>query len=115
LRLKRNYKYEIIKRKAIKIERLPAPIPEQQRQVKIMPYMKDTRAFWNIRKETYSERKRTCIICGQTAAYTAYFQIEGAKLKEKYCSECVEKWVYLDLGLLQGKGRLQDSYQAHIG
>ena len=97
MRLKRNYKYEIKKRKAIGIERLPAPIPEEQRRVKITPYMKDTGDFWNIRKETNSERKRTCVICGQTAGYIAYFQIDGAKLKEKYCSICVEKWVYLDL------------------
>jgi hypothetical protein len=97
LKLKRNYKYEITKKKAIRIERLPAPIPEEQREVKITPYRKDTRPFWNIRKATYSERKRICIICGQTAAYTAYFQLEGAKLKEKYCEHCLGKWVYLDV------------------
>jgi hypothetical protein len=97
LRLKHNYKYEIIKRKAIRIERLPAPIPEEQRQVKIMPYMKDTSTFRNIRKETYIERKRTCIICGQTAAYVAYFQIDKARIIEKYCDQCLDKWVNLDV------------------
>jgi hypothetical protein len=95
LRLKRNYKYEIVKKKAIKIVRLPAIIPEEQREVKITPYTKDTGAFWNNRKEENIERKRTCVICGKTAAYIAYFQIDGAQLMEKYCSECVEKCVYL--------------------
>ena len=97
MKFKRNYKYEIIKRKAIRIERLPAPIPKEQRQVKITPYMNDASTFWNIRKETYSERKRTCIICGQTAAYVAYFQIDKARIIEKYCEQCVDKWVYLDV------------------
>jgi hypothetical protein len=97
LRFKRNYKYEIKKRKAMRIERLPAPIPDEQRQVKIGSYMNDTSAFWYIRKEKNSERKRTCIICGKTASYLVYFQIDGAKLKEKYCEQCLDSWVYLDL------------------
>jgi len=50
LRLKRNYKYEITKRKAIRIERLPAPIPEEQREVKITPYMNDTKQNTNLIK-----------------------------------------------------------------
>jgi hypothetical protein len=74
---------------------LPAPIPEEQRQVKITPYMNDTRAFWSIRKETYNERKRICVICGQTAAYLAFFQIDKAQIIEKYCEHCLEIWVYL--------------------
>jgi hypothetical protein len=74
---------------------LPAPIPEEQRQVKITPYMDDTRTFWSIRKETYSERKRICVICGQTAAYLAFFQIDKAQIIEKYCEHCLDKWVYL--------------------
>jgi hypothetical protein len=98
LRFKRNYIYEIVKRKAIRIERLPAPIPEKQKEVKIAPYMKDTRPFWNIKKEANSERKRICIICGQTAAYVAYFQIDKAQIVEKYCDQCLDKWVYLDVG-----------------
>jgi hypothetical protein len=31
LKFKRNYIYEVVKRKAIRIERLPAPIPEKQK------------------------------------------------------------------------------------
>ena len=95
MRFKRNYIYEIVKRNAIRIERLPAPIPEEQKEVKITPYMKDTRPFWNIKKEANSERKRICIICGQTAAYVAYFQIDKAQIIEKYCEHCLNKWVYL--------------------
>jgi hypothetical protein len=81
----------------MRIERLPAPIADEQRQVKIGSYMNDTSAFWYIRKETNSERKRICIICGKTASYLVYFQIDGAKLKEKYCEQCLDSWVYLDL------------------
>jgi hypothetical protein len=95
LRFKRNYIYEIIKKEAIRIEQLPAPISEEQKEVKITPYMNDTRPFWNIRKVANSERKRTCIICGQTASYVAYFQIDKAQIIEKYCEHCLDKWVYL--------------------
>jgi hypothetical protein len=95
LRFKRNYIYEIEKKEAIRIERLPTPIPEEQKEVKISPYMNDTRPFWNMRKVANSERKRICIICGQTAAYVAYFQIDKAQIIEKYCEHCLDKWVYL--------------------
>jgi hypothetical protein len=54
-------------------------------------------AFWNIKKEANSERKRICIICGQTAVYVAYFQIDKAQIIEKYCENCLDKWVYLDV------------------
>ena len=97
MRLNRNYKYEIIRRKAISIERLPAPLPEEQKEVKITPYMKDTRPFWNTRREANIERKRTCIICGQTATHVAHFQIDKARIIEKYCEHCLNTWVYVDV------------------
>jgi hypothetical protein len=97
LRFKSNYIYEVVKRKAIRIERLPAPIPEKQKEVKITSYMNNTRPFWNTRKETNFERKRICIICGQTAAFVAYFQIDKAQIIEKYCEQCLDKWVYLNI------------------
>jgi hypothetical protein len=39
LKFKRNYTYEV-KRKATIIEELPAPIPEEQKEVKITSYLK---------------------------------------------------------------------------
>jgi len=81
----------------MRIKRLPAPIPEEQRQVKITPYMNDTSTFWNIRIEANIERKRICVICGQTAAFVAYFQIDKAQIIEKYCEQCLDKRVYLNV------------------
>ena len=95
MKFKRNYTYEV-KRKATIIEELPAPIPEEQKEVKITSYLKDTHPFWKTRKEENSERKRICIICGQTATYVAYFQIDKAQIIEKYCENCLDKWVFLD-------------------
>lgn len=101
MKFKRDYVYQVIKRKPIRIERLPAPNTEEQRQIKYTPYLSDTRPFWNAKKEAFSQRKRYCIICGQTAAYVAYFQIENAQIKEKYCDQCLDKWVYIDDSTIQ--------------
>lgn len=96
MKINGDYVYEIIKRKPIRIDRLPALIPEEKRQVKLTPYMKEKEAFWSTKKIEFNQRKRICITCGQTAAYVAYFEIENAQIIEKYCDQCLDKWVYID-------------------
>lgn len=53
---------EIIKRKPIRIDRLPALIPEEKRQVKLTPYMKEKEAFGVLRKSNSTKEKEFALL-----------------------------------------------------
>jgi len=38
-------------------------------------------------------KSKFCVNCGNIATQEAWFNVEGAMLKEKYCDSCVKKGI----------------------
>jgi hypothetical protein len=83
-----DFKYKIKKRKALKVEELP---PRQTPKI-YFKSVADQRYHSYEKKET----NRNCCICANDAVVLVYFQLNKCQRLEKYCSECLDKWVYLD-------------------
>lgn len=79
---KRLPKYSVEKKQAFKIEKIEAPNRPVQSNT-------HTRYF----SYTKKERPKVCVICGSIATHTAFFRVQEIDLLEKYCTECLEKYV----------------------
>jgi len=81
-----EYNYKIVRRKAVRIEKLE---PKQM----IKYYENSIRPVIRERKEP----NRICVRCGNEADVFAFFKVDrkGTLVKEKYCPQCLDKWVYL--------------------
>jgi hypothetical protein len=94
-------KYAIKRLRAVKIEELPAleaPAPAPANILRIGPLgrlepFQYTNYEWPCRTSKKG-RKRFCVLCNNEAKYKAYFQENGYQKLEKYCSECLHKWVF---------------------
>jgi len=83
------------KRKAVKIEQLPPREMVQAFKCKIgNPYFP---------VHPKKEPNRTCHNCGSDADFKVWFQGSGFQRIEKYCKQCLEKWVILDEVPIIGK------------
>ena len=40
--------------------------------------------------ETGDKKIKFCVNCGNIAAHTAYFHVEGATIIERYCNTCIK-------------------------
>ena len=49
------------------------------------------------------ELNRTCHTCGSDAVFKVFFQGSGFQRIEKYCNECLGKWVIIDEVPIIGK------------
>jgi hypothetical protein len=86
----KDYNYKITKRKASKVETLPAPAPIIE-SAQGSRYARTRFLYSETKKE--QRQSGSCIICGQRAVYLAYFKVQGIQLMEKYYSQCLDKWV----------------------
>jgi hypothetical protein len=96
--------YKIRKRRAIKIEELPAlqegPKEEQEHRSRIKPLIHGVYENFTYTNYEWSKSKnkgRLCVLCSHSAAqYMVYYQQNGFQLVEKLCQSCLDKWVYVD-------------------
>jgi hypothetical protein len=85
------FEYKIKKRKAIKAEQLP-PL-EKTWAFKCKEG--DPRYI-----QTKKETNRNCHVCGGEAIVVCWFQLPGCQKIERYCAECLDKWVIVDESII---------------
>lgn len=77
--------------KSLKIKRRKAAKVEEYRPVL------ETKETYKTPKGVFQRYKRralfNCIACGQLAEHVACFQLDGIQVMEKYCSQCLDKYV----------------------
>jgi hypothetical protein len=49
--------------------------------------LRSVEAFTN---EPKDKKMKFCVNCGNIAAHTAYFHVEGATIIERYCNTCIK-------------------------
>jgi hypothetical protein len=49
--------------------------------------LRSVEAFTN---EPGDKKMKFCMNCGNIASHTAYFQVEGATIIERYCNTCIK-------------------------
>ena len=49
--------------------------------------LRSVEAFTN---EPKDKKMKFCVNCGNIAAHTAYFKVEGATIIERYCDTCIK-------------------------
>ena len=49
--------------------------------------LRSVEAFTN---EPGDKKMKFCVNCGNIAAHTAYFHVEGATIIERYCDTCIK-------------------------
>ena len=55
--------------------------------------MKETRTLHSVEaftNEPKDKKMKFCVNCGNIAAHTAYFHVEGATIIERYCNTCIK-------------------------
>ena len=55
--------------------------------------MKEQRTLISVEAFTNEPRDKKikfCVNCGNNAAHTAYFHVEGATIIERYCNTCIK-------------------------
>ena len=55
--------------------------------------MKETRTLQSVEaftNEPKDKKIKFCVNCGNIAAHTAYFKVEGATIIERFCHTCIK-------------------------
>jgi len=68
--------------------------------------MKEPRSLRSVEPftiEPKDKKMKFCVNCGNIAAHTAYFKVEGATIIERYCDVCVKT-----IGEPSNSGRLEE-------
>jgi hypothetical protein len=55
-----------------------------------MKGLKTLRSVETFTNEPKDKKLKFCVNCGNSAAHTAYFKVEGATIIERYCDTCIK-------------------------